>query len=103
MKINFKRIIKYIYITLIILCNFALPVLAEESAGGDPLTAIDNLSTFVFALIKAIGIVILGLGVVQFGMALKSHDPSQRANGLLGIAGGLMITFAKEIINIVIG
>ena len=77
--------------------------MAEESAGGDPLTAIDNLSTFVFALIKAIGIVILGLGVVQFGMALKSHDPSQRANGLLGIAGGLMITFAKEIINIVIG
>ncbi len=103
MKINVKRIIKYAYITLIILCNFALPGLAEESAGGDPLTAIDNLSTFVFALIKAIGIVILGLGVVQFGMALKSHDPSQRANGLLGIAGGLMITFAKEIINIVIG
>lgn len=104
MKCNFKKISMYIYVVSVILCNCGiLPILAKESGGGDPLVAIDNLSTFIFSVIRAIGIVILGLGVVQFGMALKSHDPSQRANGLLGIAGGLMITFAKNIIDLIIG
>ena len=103
MKFNYKKMCMYAYIMFVMVCNFAMPVMAKETGGGDPLVAIDNLSTFIFSVIRAIGIVILGLGVVQFGMALKSHDPSQRANGLLGIAGGLMITFAKNIIDLIIG
>ena len=42
-------------------------------------------------------------GVVQVGLSLKSHDPSQRANGFLTVAGGIVITFAKEILNIIVG
>ena len=102
MKFNYKKMCMYAYIMFVMVCNFAVQVMAKEG-GGDPLVAIDNLSTFIFSVIRAIGIVILGLGVVQFGMALKSHDPSQRANGLLGIAGGVMITFAKNIIDLNIG
>ena len=45
----------------------------------------DNLSTFVFSLIRAIGMIILGFGIVQLGLSLKSHDPSQRANGFLTV------------------
>lgn len=72
-------------------------------AAGDPLTAVNNFSTFVFALIRAIGIILLGFGVVQVGLALKSHDPSQRANGFLTLAGGIVITFAKEILDLIVG
>lgn len=36
-------------------------------------------------------------------MSLKSHDPSQRANGFLTLAGGVVITFAKEILDIIVG
>ena len=72
-------------------------------ATDDPLTVINNLSTFMFGLIRAIGMILLGWGVVQIGLALKSHDPSQRANGFLTFAGGVVITFAKEILNMITG
>lgn len=73
------------------------------SAAGDPLSVINNLSTFIFGLIRAIGLILLGFGIVQVGMSLKSHDPSQRANGFLTLAGGIIITFAKEILDLIIG
>ena len=69
----------------------AVPVLAA----GDPLAVINNLSTFIFSLIRAIGLILLGFGVVQVGLSLKSHDPSQRANGFLTLAGGV-IHFRKR-------
>ncbi len=77
--------------------------LASGKAGGDPLVVINNLSDFIFALIRAIGIILLGLGIMQVGLSLKSHDPSQRANGFLTLAGGIVITFTKEILNLIIG
>ena len=70
-------------------------------AAGDPLTVVNNLSTFIFSLIRAIGLILLGFGVVQVGLSLKSHDPSQRANGFLTLAGGIIITFAKEILDLI--
>lgn len=73
------------------------------AAGDDPLTVVNNLSDFVFGLIRAIGIILLGFGVLQLGLSLKSHDPSQRANGMLTIAGGIVITFTKEILTLITG
>lgn len=72
-------------------------------ADGDPLTVINNLSTFIFGIIRAIGIIILGWGIVQVGLSFQSHDPSQRANGFLTLAGGIVITFAKEILDLIVG
>jgi len=72
-------------------------------AAGDPLTVVNNLSDFIFGLIRTIGLILLGFGVVQVGLSLKSHDPSQRANGFLTVAGGIIITFAKEILNLITG
>ena len=72
-------------------------------AADDPLTVINNLSDFIFGLIRAVGMIILGFGVVQVGMSLKSHDPTQGANGIMTLAGGIVITFSKEILNIITG
>ena len=72
-------------------------------ADGDPITVVNNLSEFIFSLIRAIGLILLGLGIMQVGLSLKSHDPSQRANGFLTLAGGIIITFTKEILNIITG
>ena len=44
-------------------------------AADDPLTVINNLSEFIFGLIRAIGMILLGFGIVQIGLSLKSHDP----------------------------
>jgi hypothetical protein len=73
------------------------------AATDDPMTVVNNLSDFIFGLIRAIGMILLGWGIVQVGLSLKSHDPSQRANGFLTLAGGVIITFAKEILNLITG
>ena len=72
-------------------------------AADDPLTIVSNLSDFVFSIIKALGVIILGWGIVQVGLSFQSHDPSQRSNGFLTLAGGIVITFAKEILNLITG
>ncbi|MGM9543291.1 MAG: glutamyl-tRNA amidotransferase [Candidatus Limivicinus sp.] len=77
-------------------CLFTVPAYAT---GADPLTIVNNLSDFIFSCIKAIGIIILGWGVVQVGMSIQSHDASQRSQGFLCLFGGLIIAFAKEILT----
>mgnify|MGYP001032006577 CR=1 FL=1 len=76
---------------------------AYATAGGDPLAVVNNLSNFIFSLIRAVGMILLGFGVLQVGMSLKSHDPSQRANGIMTVAGGIVITFTKEILTLITG
>ena len=71
-------------------------------ADGDPITTINNLSTFIFGLIRAVGLILLGWGIVQVGLSFQSHDPSQRSNGFLTLAGGVVITFAKEILDLIV-
>lgn len=77
----------------------AVPALAAD----DPLAVINNLSDFIFSLIRAIGLILLGFGILQVGLSLKSHDPSQRANGMLTVAGGIVIVFTKEILTLITG
>ena len=72
-------------------------------AANDPIAVVNNLSNFIFGLIRAVGMIMLGFGIVQVGLSLKSHDPSQRANGFLTLAGGVVITFAKEILTLITG
>ena len=64
-------------------------------AASDPLTVVNNLSDFIFGLIRAVGMILLGFGVVQIGLSLKSHDPSQRANGFLTlpVISSLVVSF----------
>jgi len=85
-------------LTIILSCG-----MTAFAATDDPLTVVNNLSDFIFGLIRAIGMILLGFGVVQIGLSLKSHDPSQRANGFLTLAGGVVITFAKEILTLITG
>ena len=96
---RYKRF-KIVAFSLLILaiCGSSIVVFAAEE---DPLKVVNNLSNFIFGLIRAIGMIILGFSVVQIGLSIKSHDPSQRANGFLTFAGGLFITFAKDILDFI--
>ena len=76
---------------------------SATATGGDPLVVVSNLSDFIFSLIRAVGLILLGWGVVQVGLSFQSHDPSQRSQGFLTLAGGLVITFAKEILDLITG
>lgn len=94
---------KRAFIIALIIVSIFISLSPNTFAADDPLSVINNLSDFIFGLIRAIGMILLGWGIVQIGLALKSHDPSQRANGFLTLAGGVIITFAKEILNLITG
>ncbi len=87
--------------TAMVFCLYCTATTAY--AAGDPLTVVNNLSTFIFSLIRAVGMILLGWGIVQVGLSFQSHDPSQRSNGFLTLAGGIIITFAKEILDLIVG
>lgn len=94
-----KRLYLIFAATAMMITVFCTAVFAET----DPLAVVDNLSDFIFSLIRAIGLILLGFGILQIGLALKSHDASQRANGILTVAGGIVITFTKEILTLITG
>lgn len=80
-------------------CLVCVPAMASGNSSSDPLTIVNNLSDFIFSCIRAVGIIILGWGVVQLGMSIQGHDASQRSQGFLCLFGGLLIAFAKEILT----
>lgn len=89
-----------IYVAVILLAGIST---VTAFAADDPLAIIDNLSEFIFGLIRAIGLILLGWGIVQVGLSIQSHDPSQRSNGFLTLAGSLVIAFTKEILTLITG
>ncbi len=89
------RIIYQVIVCLSLYWCLTIPAFAAN----DPLTIVNNLSDFVFSCIKAIGVIILGWGIVQVGISVQSHDASQRTQGFLCLFGGLLIAFAKEILT----
>ena len=103
-KKGFRRYVAVI-MCVMLMCCMAVTAFATETTTptGDPLTVVTNLSDFIFGLIRAVGLILLGWGIVQVGLSLQSHDPSQRSNGFLTLAGGIVITFAKEILNLITG
>ena len=97
-KKGYKRFKIFAYVLMLLAIGGTSTVVL---AADDPLSVVNNLSNFIFGLIRAVGMIILGFSIVQIGLSIKSHDPSQRANGFLTLAGGIVITFAKEILSII--
>lgn len=98
-----KRVLSIWISVVMMITMMTLCTVTCFAAGDDPITVVNNLSDFMFGLVRAVGMIMLGFAVVQIGLSLKSHDPSQRANGFLTLAGGVVITFAKEILNLITG
>jgi len=92
-----------VYSVIVIAAALLMNVGGAAFAISDPVQVVNNLSDFIFGLIRAIGLILLGFGIVQVGLSLKSHDPSQRANGFLTLAGGIVIAMAKEILTLITG
>jgi len=99
-KVNNKKIMTCIIAIASLFCMGSVFATGDSNAA---LNVVNNLSTFIFGIIRAIGMILLGFGIVQLGLSLKSHDPSQRANGFMTLAGGIIITFAEEILKLITG
>ena len=94
------KVLRKVKKTLFVLAT-VLTLIPCTALAADPLATINGLSDFIFSAIKAIGLILLGFGIVQIGLSLKSHDASQRANGFLTFFGGVIIAFAKDILDMI--
>lgn len=72
-----------IYVMAVLALTLTMSMGVTAFAAGDPITVVNNLSDFIFGLIRAVGLILLGWGIVQVGLSFQSHDPSQRSNGFL--------------------
>lgn len=82
-------------LTLVLAVAFAVPAFAE----GDAITILTNLNDFIFSIVRLVGIAGAIWGIVQLGMSISGHDPSQRLQGVLTLVGSLIIIFSKEILQ----
>ncbi len=103
MPAKVKKALKVWTCIVLVLLMVSMCVVTAFAAEDDPIEVVNNLSDFMFGIVRAIGLIMLGFAIVQIGLSLKSHDPSQRANGFLTLAGGVIITFAKEILTLITG
>jgi hypothetical protein len=95
---KFERRAKRLY-ALAACFLLAVPAFAAD----DPLAVVQKLSDFIFSPIRAVGLILLGYGILRVDLSFQSHAPSQRSNGILTIVGGIVITFTKEIPTFITG
>lgn len=96
MPLKARKFLKVWVTAVLVIFVVGAMALTCFAAEDDPITVVNNLSDFMFGLVRAVGMIMLGFAVVQIGLSLKSHDPSQRANGFLTLAGGVVIPIGKE-------
>ena len=91
MKRGQKKLFALYAVTVLSICIGATCVYAA----GDPLTVVNNLSTFIFSLIRAIGLILLGFGIVQVGLCKRDPGPDhgigeESRRGAMRNAGSLL-------------
>lgn len=57
-SVKISRSLFMLYAVMVCGIVFALPAFAAD----DPLVVVENLSTFIFSLIRAVGLILLGVG-----------------------------------------
>ena len=93
-----RKIYAGVVLSLVLSAVLAVAALAE---GSDPISILTNLNDLIFSVVRLVGILGALWGVVQLGMSFSAHDPSQRLQGILTLVGGLLIIFAKEILQLI--
>ena len=74
-SVKISRNLFMLYTVLVCGIVFALPAFAAD----DPLVVVENLSTFIFSLIRAVGLILLGWGIVQVGLSFRATTPASAA------------------------
>lgn len=95
---------KTVQTVMLIICTIAVLFsysAVAMAAPDEPIKAVNNLRDFIYALLQAIGVIMLIWGGVQIALSLKSHDPSQRSNALLFIGGALIVLFIQPIVTFI--
>lgn len=115
-KSLFRRLRKLLAVFAAVMVLMSCAVIPAQAAGAEALTLrplttgvtevdtmLNNLSDLITGIVKVIGGVLCIYGILQVGMSFTSHDPSQRIQGLMCIAGAIIIFFSPEILAAIQG
>lgn len=115
-KSLFRRLRKLLAVFAAVMVLMSCAVIPAQAAGAEALTLrplttgvtevdtmLNNLSSLITGIVKVIGGVLCIYGILQVGMSFTSHDPSQRIQGLMCIAGAIIIFFSPEILAAIQG
>lgn len=105
------KIRKFLAVLTAVIVLMSCAVMPAQAAGADALTIrplttgvtevdtmLNNLNGLITGLVKVIGGILCIYGILQVGMSFSGHDPSQRIQGLMCIAGAIIIFFSPEIL-----
>lgn len=74
------------------------------NTGVDELdNGINNLMSLAKGLIRAIGGLFLLFGAYRMATTINSRDANERREGIWSIVAGLLLLFAPEIVNFLVG
>ncbi len=111
-KTLFRNLRKFLAVLAAVMVLMSCAVIPAQAAGADSLTIrplttgvsevdtmLTNLNELITGLVKVIGGILCIYGILQVGMSFSGHDPSQRIQGLMCIAGAIIIFFSPEILT----
>ena len=111
-KTLFQNLRKFLAVLAAVMVLMSCVVIPAQAAGADALsprplttgvsevdTMLTNLNELITGLVKVIGGILCIYGILQVGMSFSGHDPSQRIQGLMCIAGSIIIFFSPEILT----
>lgn len=65
-------------------------------AANDPIAVVNNLSDFIFGLIRAVGLILLGWGIVQVGLSFRPTTPASAATAFSPLRAALTSPLPKR-------
>ena len=101
-KTNKKAKIFSIFSITAIVATFFILQATNCFADGEVSEATTMMSNFlniIFTFVRFFGIFLAAWGVFDIGSSMSSHDSNQRSTGIKLLVGGIIIIFAKEILN----
>lgn len=94
-----KKIMAIVLFISVLIMGSALTAFADGA--NEASDALTELANYIFDIGRIIGVLICFFGLIQVGQSLSNHDPSQRTTGFFMFAGGVIIVFAKEILELI--
>ena len=81
-----------------------MPVNGIYALTADEVTApLARLLDILYAILTGIGSIVLAYNVFQLAVSIRSHDPTQRSNALLGVVCGLVIMSIPSLVAFIRG
>lgn len=101
-KINRKKKVLSILSIVAIAVTFIILETGSVFAEDVPNEATNIMKGFmdiIFTFVRFFGIFLAAWGVFDIGSSMSSHDSNQRSTGIKLLVGGIIVIFAKEILN----